>query len=88
MSEGITLYVKYWGAAEWATRRFDILVDDELMLSVDNTGKWMQSQFKGEEYPVPASMLEGKERIRVKFQAAEGASVGGIYDLRLLKSPE
>ena len=88
LSEGITLYVKYWGVAEWATRRFDILIDDVLMLSVDNTGKWMQSQFKGEEYPVPASMLEGKERVRVKFQASEGASVGGIYDLRLLKSPE
>jgi hypothetical protein len=88
LSEGITLYLKYWGAAEWATRRFDIFVDDALLMTVDNTGKWMQSQFKGEEYPVPASMLEGKERVRVKFQAAEGASVGGIYDLRLLKSPE
>ena len=87
-SEGISLYVKYWGAAEWATRRFDILVDDELLLPVDNTGKWMQSQFKSEEYPVPATMLEGKEEVRVKFRADNGATVGGIYDLRLLKSPE
>ena len=85
VTEGVTLYAKYWGAAEWATRRFDIFVDDELLLSVDNTGKWMQSQFKGVEYPVPASMLEGKESVTVKFQASTGASVGGIYDLRLLK---
>ena len=84
-SEGVTLYVKFWGAAEWATRRFDILVDDAPLLSIDNTGKWMQSQFKSEEYPVPASMLEGKESVRVKFVAGEGATVGGIYDLRLLK---
>ena len=45
----------------------------------------MQSQFKGVEYPVPASMLEGKETVRVKFRADNGATVGGIYDLRLLK---
>ena len=88
LSEGITLYVLYWGAAEWATRRFDISVDDEPLITVDNTGKWMQSQFKSEEYPVPASMLEGKDRVRIRFQAAEGATVGGIYDLRILKSPE
>ena len=84
-TEGVSVYAKYWGAAEWATRRFDILVDDELLLQVDNTGKWMQSQFKGVEYPVPASMLEGKDVVRIKFRADNGATVGGIYDLRLLK---
>ena len=85
LSDGVSLYVKYWGAAEWATRKFDIFVDDELMLSVDNTGKWMQSQFIGEEYPVPAAMLKGKSSVRVKFVAQQGATVGGVYDLRLLK---
>ncbi|MBR5671066.1 MAG: glycoside hydrolase family 127 protein [Bacteroidales bacterium] len=87
LSDGVSLYVKYWGAAEWATRKFDIFVDDELMLSVDNTGKWMQSQFIGEEYPVPAAMLKGKDSVRVKFVAQQGATVGGVYDLRLLKRP-
>ena len=82
------MYVKYWGVAEWATRRFDVFVDDELLLSIDNTGKWMQSQFKSEEYPVPSSMLEGKDSVRIKFKAGDGATVGGIYDLRLLKSPQ
>ena len=88
VSEGVTLYVRYWGAAEWATRRFDVYVDDEPLMSIDNTGKWMQSQFKGEEYAIPSGMLEGKSHVRVKFQAQQGASVGGIYDLRLLKRPE
>jgi len=87
LSDGVTLYVKYWGAAEWATRKFDVYVDDELMMSVDNTGKWMQSQFIGEEYPVPAAMLKGKDSVRVKFVAQTGATVGGVYDLRLLKRP-
>jgi hypothetical protein len=45
----------------------------------------MQSQFIGEEYPVPAEMLKGKKSVRVKFVAQQGATVGGIYDLRLLK---
>ena len=85
VTENVTLYVKYWGVAEWATRKFDIFVDDALLLSVDNTGKWMKSQFVSEEYPVPAAMLRGKRSVRVKFQAQQGATVGGIYDLRLLK---
>ena len=63
-------------------------MDDEPLMSIDNTGKWMQSQFKGEEYAIPSGMLEGKSHVRVKFQAQQGASVGGIYDLRLLKRPE
>ena len=87
VSDGVSLYVKYWGAAEWSTRKFDVYVDDELMMSVDNTGKWMQSQFIGEEYPVPAAMLKGKDSVRVKFVAQQGATVGGVYDLRLLKRP-
>ena len=87
VSDGVSLYVKYWGAAEWSTRKFDVYVDDELMMSVDNTGTWMQSQFIGEEYPVPAAMLKGKDSVRVKFVAQQGATVGGVYDLRLLKRP-
>jgi len=85
ITEGISLYVKYWGVGEWATRKFDIYIDDQLLLSEDNTGRWMQSQFKAVEYPVPAPVLEGKETIRVKFQALPGATVGGVYDIRVLK---
>ncbi|MDM8161535.1 hypothetical protein QUH73_17065 [Labilibaculum sp. K2S] len=31
--------VRYWGA-EWGSRKFDIYIDDEKLLTEDNTGKW------------------------------------------------
>lgn len=82
----LSLYLKYWGVDDWGTRRFEIYVDDEKLIELDNTRRWRSSQFKTEEYRIPASMLEGKEYVRVRFQSAPGTQVGGIYELRLVVS--
>ncbi len=83
----LILFVRYWGA-EWGTRKFDIYIDDEKLLTVDNTGKWNQSQFQNVEYPIPNSMVEGKENIRVKFHALPGSTAGGVYYIRLVKTTD
>lgn len=80
----LSLMVKYWGA-EWGTRRFDIYIDDQKLLTEDNTGKWNLSAFQNTVYDIPESMLKGKSSIRVKFQAQKGSTAGGVYYLRLLK---
>ena len=77
----LAIYVKYWGVDDWGTRRFEILIDDEKLVEVNNSRRWRSSQFKTEEYRIPASMVEGKQYIRVRFQSAPGTQVGGIYDL-------
>ena len=82
----LSLYVKYWGVDDWGTRRFEILIDDEKLVEVDNSRRWRSSVFKTEEYRIPASMVEGKKYIRVRFQSAPGTQVGGIYELRLVES--
>lgn len=79
----LNLLVRYWGA-EWGTRKFDIYIDDEKLLTVDNTGKWNQSNFQEEEYSIPNAMVEGKEHIRVKFQALQGSTAGAVYVVRLV----
>jgi hypothetical protein len=38
-------------------------------------------------YAVPATLLANKTRITVKFQAAPGASTGGVLDVRTVKMP-
>jgi len=80
----LNLFVRYWGA-EWGTRKFDIYIDDEKLLTVDNTGKWNQSNFQEEEYSIPKAMVEGKEHIRVKFQALQGSTAGAVYAVRLVR---
>ena len=81
----LSMMVRYWGA-EWGNRKFDIYIDDEKLIAEDNTGRWNQSRFFDVEYPIPESMLKGKEHIRVKFQAIPGNTAGGVYYIRLLKN--
>ena len=81
----LSLRLKFWGVGEWKTHEFDILVDDVLLTSVNNTGKYRISEFKYEVFPIPASLLEGKDQIRVKFVAKPGKQVGEIYGVRLIK---
>ncbi|MDA3927342.1 MAG: glycoside hydrolase family 127 protein [Prolixibacteraceae bacterium] len=81
----LNLFVRYWGA-EWGTRKFDIYIDDEKLLTVDNTNKWNQSMFQNVEYSIPNSMVEGKEHVRVKFKALPGGTAGAVYYVRLVRN--
>ena len=81
---GLSLLVKYWGA-EWGSRKFDIYIDDEKLITEDNTGKWNQSQFQDIEYKIPDAMIKGKSNVRIKFQALPGNTAGAVYYIRLVR---
>ena len=86
-TKGLTelgLRLKYWGVGEWKTHEFDIFVDDTLIQSVNNTGKYHISEFKYETYPIPADLLKGKTQVRVKFVAKPRKQIGEIYEVRLM----
>lgn len=78
------LMIRYFGY-EWGSRKFDIYIDDEKLISEDNTGRWFQSKFLDVEYKIPGQMLKDKNHIRVKFQAAPNSTAGAVYYIRLLK---
>ena len=80
----LSLMVRYWGA-EWGGRKFDIYIDDEKLLTEDNTGRWNQSKFQDIRYKIPSSMVQGKNHIRVKFQSIPGNTAGAVYFIRLVK---
>jgi len=82
---GLSVMVKYWGQDEWKTCEYDLYADDVLVKSVNNTKKWRTSQFKTETYGIPASALEGKTEVRIKFVAKPGRQIGEIYEVRLVK---
>ena len=81
----LSLFVRYWGA-EWGSRKFDIFIDDTKLATEDNTGRWNQSLFKDVVYPIPDSMVKGKDHIRIKFQALPRSSAGAVYVVRLLRA--
>ena len=80
----LSLLVRYWGA-ERGSRKFDIYIDDQKLVTEDITGRWKQPKFQNIEYVIPAEMLKGKERVRVKFQALPGNTAGAVYYVRLVK---
>ena len=81
---GLCLNVRYWGS-ERGNRKFDIFIDDEKLVSEDNTRKWNQNRFVEVEYTIPDSMIRGKNNIRVKFQAQPANSTSAIYFVRLVR---
>ena len=82
----LQLRVKFWGVGEWKSHEFDIFIDDQLLTSINNTGKYRISQFKYETFDIPAEMLQGKTQVRVKFVAKPGKQIGEIYGVRLICS--
>ena len=84
-TQGVTLMVRYWGG-DAGNRQFDILVGGKVIATESLTGG--KSEFVNVEYPVPASLLEGKTQVRVMFRAKSGNIAGGVYYLRLLRSEE
>ena len=81
----LRLMVRYWGA-EWGNRKFDIYIDNEKLVSEDNTNKWNLSMFKDVVYPIPDSMVKGKTHVLVKFQSLPGSTAGAVYYIRLVRN--
>jgi hypothetical protein len=81
----LSLRIRYWGQDEWRTCEYDLYVDDVLVQSINNSKKWRSSQWKYETYKIPASALEGKKQVRVKFVAKPHRQVGELYEVRLVK---
>lgn len=82
--EATRLRVTYFGGD--AGRSFDILINDEVLASVELKGDG-GAQFVEVDYPISASIIEKAEDgvLTVKFRAAEGSLAGGIYHVRLMR---
>ena len=63
----LNLLLRFWGT-NWDNRKFDILIDD-VKLATEDVRKWNIYDFREEVYSIPAEMLRGKEKIRLRFQA-------------------
>ncbi|MFY0685792.1 MAG: glycoside hydrolase family 127 protein [Cyclobacteriaceae bacterium] len=81
----LSLLVRYFGA-EWGKRKFDIYIDDEKLLTEDNTGRWNIAIMQDVLYPIPNGMIKDKNSIRIKFQALPENTAGGVYSIRLIKN--
>ena len=80
----VTLVCTYRGG-EGRRRVHDILIDGEKIAT--ETMYYHPTETFDITYALPATILANKTRITVKFQAAAGASTGGVLDVRTVRMP-
>ncbi|KAB4417322.1 hypothetical protein EAJ10_08590 [Bacteroides thetaiotaomicron] len=82
--ENMSLLVRYWGN-ETGNRTFRILIDGQLLTEENIADRWKRKDFIDVEYPIPSTMIKGKQFITVTFRSIPGHIAGGIFNIRLLK---
>jgi len=86
----LKLIVTYHGE-ERATRTFEILVDDarvgEQRIERHRPGSPTKSFFDV-EYPIPAELARGKQKVTVRFQATGGNETAGVFGVRMVRADQ
>lgn len=76
----LTLVCTFRGS-EGRLRSFDVLVDGEKIAT--QTLEIHPGELFDFEYPLPAALTRGKQRITVKFQAQPNSMAGSLFDVRV-----
>jgi len=80
----LALVVTYY-SDEWRKRTFDILVDGQ-KVGDQVVEKGGAPHFFDVEYPIPAEVVSGKQKITVRFQATQGNEIAAVFGLRLIRT--
>jgi hypothetical protein len=76
------LLCTYWGS-DSGNRRFHMLVDDQ-EIGHQTLNRNQPENFFDVEYTIPEELARGKSKVTVRLQADEGATAGGVFDLRIV----
>ena len=80
----MALIVTYY-ADEWRKRTFEILADGQRIGDqvIEQRGA---PRFFDVKYPIPATVVEGKHKITIRFQATQGNEIAGVFGLRMVRA--
>ena len=80
----MALIVTYYGD-EWRKRTFEILADGQRIGDqvIEQRGA---PRFFDVKYPIPATVVEGKHKITIRFQATQGNEIAGVFGLRMVRA--
>jgi DUF1680 family protein len=77
------LACSYWGSD--GGRTFDILIDGQKIATEELKGE-KPDQFFEREYPIPADLLKGKDKVTVRFAPVANSTAGGVFGCYIMKS--
>jgi uncharacterized protein len=81
----LALYVTYWGN-ESGGRTFDILIDNQKIVTENLANKWNKDEFVSVKYSLSKEIIAGKKYITVTFKPQSGNYAGGVFDLRIVET--
>jgi hypothetical protein len=65
-------------------RTFDILVDGQ-PLAQERFEASSDNRFVDREYPLPAALVKGKQKVTVRFQATSNNDIAAVFGLRVVR---
>jgi len=77
------LICTYWGGDNRG-RKFDILVDGE-RIATEDLNRYHESRFYSIIYPIPESLIHGKQEITITFQPQPGQMAGPVCEVRVVR---
>ncbi len=83
----MTLMVTYSNGA-WRTSRFAILVDGAKVgeQTTEHLSPEQTFRLVDVEYPISASLVQGKQKVTVRFEAASGSEISGVFGIRMIRA--
>ncbi|MFC2167221.1 beta-L-arabinofuranosidase domain-containing protein [Acidobacteriota bacterium] len=79
----MVLVVTYYTGERSVSTSFDILIDGQRISHQEVTRSYPQ-RFINIEYSIDEKIIKGKEKVTVRFEAAEGSSVSSVYGIRMI----
>ncbi|MBU6411787.1 MAG: glycoside hydrolase family 127 protein, partial [Verrucomicrobia bacterium] len=73
---------------EWRNRTFDIMVDGRRVAKQTVEKEATEPHFFDVEYPIPANWVQGKQKVTVRFEGANGSEIAAVFGLRMIRADE
>jgi DUF1680 family protein len=75
---------------ERADRSFQILIDGVKLAdqTIERLSPEERSAFFDVEYTIPPQLVQGKQKVTVRFQASPGSEVAAVYGIRMIRGDE
>src|SRR5689334_21736176 len=69
---------------------FDILVEDKKVgeQSTERRSPEQDVRFFEVEYAIPPGLIQGKQKITVRFEAAAGSDIPGVFGIRIVRADQ
>jgi len=82
------LLVVTYNRDERANRAFAVLVDGRKVgeQKIPRRSPQEKEGFFDVEYPLPADLVAGKQKVTVRFEGLEGSETGTVYGIRIVRA--